>query len=201
MRDRSIPVHHGVSRGAGLLAALFLVGGLCAACSSSPSSGVASLGHTTTSVAGGPAGNSGPPPSPKLQAAQLSYAKCMRSHGLVNFPDPYFGGGYPNGYMHRIDAASPQYRRAVGACRPFAAAADMLPWSKAQMAAHEVVMLRIAECMRAHGISWFPDPNRQGGFEVSSGSSGDTDTTQYMAAAKRCGGPPGGSPPSGAHRS
>jgi hypothetical protein len=164
---------------------------LAVACGSTP--GVASLGSSTSSTMGGsPAGNSGPPPSPAMQRAQLAYAKCMRTHGVLNFPDPKAGGGYPAGYMKNINANSTQYLTATKDCRPLATAAGMSPWTQAQWAAYDAMMLKISTCMRAHGITNFPDPKggEQGGFGTPA-SPIDMSSPQYAAAAKACNGPPG----------
>lgn len=169
---------------------------LLAACGSPTASGVAQIGSiaSSTAASGSPAGNSGPAPSPKLQAAQLAYAKCMRGHGVVNFPDPNSGGGYPDGYMKAINANSPQYTDATKACRPLASPAGMAPWSQSQWAAYDVMLLKISTCMRRHGVTNFPDPKGgdKGGFANASGPI-DTSSYQYAAAAKACNGPP---PPS-----
>jgi len=172
---------------------------LMAACGGGSPAGVASLGSTTsTSGATAAGGNSGSPPSAALEAAQLAYGKCMRAHGVVNFPDPNVGGGYPGGYMKNIQQNSPSYVNGTKDCRPLADAAQMAPWTKAQMAAHDAMMLKISVCMRAHGITNFPDPSSTGGFSVPTGSGGfDMSSPQYVAAAKKCNGPPGRPAPTG----
>jgi hypothetical protein len=50
-------------------------------------------------------------------------------------------------------------------------------------------MLKIAECMRAHGVTDFPDPTANGAFS-SPVNSPITNTPGYAAAARTCGGPP-----------
>jgi hypothetical protein len=64
----------------------------------------------------------GPPPDPKQAAAVqqqfLAYSRCMRSHGVKNFPDPKFDGGgaqlsLPNG----VNPNSPQFKAADQTCR------------------------------------------------------------------------------------
>ena len=50
-----------------------------------PKGGVASLGTTTTTVA--PAGSSASA-GPSSNGDPLRYSRCMRSHGVPNFPDP-----------------------------------------------------------------------------------------------------------------
>jgi hypothetical protein len=63
----------------------------------------------------------GPPPqmSAAMEARLLAFARCMRSNGVPNFPDPRFGAagaqkiaGGPNG----IDPQAPAFRHAVASC-------------------------------------------------------------------------------------
>jgi hypothetical protein len=47
--------------------------------------------------------------------------------------------------------------------------------------------LRYSECMRAHGVGNFPDPDAQGNIRMSSSGSGvDARSAQYRAAAQAC---------------
>lgn len=52
-------------------------------------------------------------------AKLLSYAKCMRSHGITNFPDPFRhpDGGYGFMYTDQLDQGSPAFLAANQACR------------------------------------------------------------------------------------
>ena len=65
-------------------------------------------------------------PSPaqqaKMQEGALNFSKCMRSHGVPNFPDPEFhsGGGVGiriGGKGSGIDPNSPQFKAAQKACQ------------------------------------------------------------------------------------
>lgn len=175
-------------------ATLLALASLLAACTKSQGQGVASLGSKTgTTVQPGGAGNSGPAPSPALGAAQLKYSQCMRSHGVHAFPDPYADGGYPNNYMREINSNSTTYKDATKSCQSLSQAAGMAPWTAAQMEAHQKLMLKIARCMRAHGITGFPDPDASGGFSLPTGAKSTIDfsSPQYARAAKACNGPPG----------
>jgi hypothetical protein len=60
----------------------------------------------------------------KMQESALNFSKCMRSHGVPNFPDPEFrhsgGGGLGiriGGKGSGIDPNSPQFEAAQKACR------------------------------------------------------------------------------------
>jgi hypothetical protein len=48
--------------------------------------------------------------------------------------------------------------------------------------------LRMSHCMRAHGITDFPDPNSQGGIgiQVTPGSDLDPNNPQFKAASAAC---------------
>lgn len=52
--------------------------------------------------------------TPQQVAQLLTYAKCMRSHGILNFPDPTSKG---LGAMNGIDMNSPQFQSASRTCQ------------------------------------------------------------------------------------
>lgn len=53
-------------------------------------------------------------------AGELSFAKCMRSHGVSNFPDPTPQGSLPIEMVqaHGVDVHSPAVLRVVRTCLP-----------------------------------------------------------------------------------
>jgi len=53
----------------------------------------------------------------KFLAKALAFAKCMRSHGEPNFPDPRSNGGGISFSLSGLDPNSPQFQRAEQACR------------------------------------------------------------------------------------
>jgi hypothetical protein len=57
----------------------------------------------------------GTPENAALQAKMLKYAQCMRKNGVPNFPDPQ--GGRILVKLGTIDGNSPQFKKAVQACR------------------------------------------------------------------------------------
>ncbi len=77
----------------------------------------------------------------------------MRAHGVPGFPDPTAGGPVvvPNGMNPNV----PAFRSAQGAC------AKLLPGGGPGSAPSEsarLAMLKVARCLRAHGVPDFPDP-------------------------------------------
>jgi hypothetical protein len=150
-------------------AALTCLALLAAACSSPASSGTAA-----GTAAGGSAGHSA-----------LSYSQCMRAHGITAFPDPGSQGGINLNAGSGIDPNSPQYQAADKTCKSLLPAPAMNP---AQQASIKAGNLKYAECMRAHGISDFPDPNGQGLLQIKAqpGSDLDPSNPRYQAANKVC---------------
>ncbi|HLI02210.1 MAG TPA: hypothetical protein VKV06_15585 [Acidimicrobiales bacterium] len=69
-----------------------------------------------------PGGNLSPAQKQKMVAQALKYSKCMRAHGVANFPDPTVE---PHGIGFRLNGkpgsnmkpGSPQFQRAQKACR------------------------------------------------------------------------------------
>jgi hypothetical protein len=77
----------------------------------------------------------------------------MRSNGVPNFPDPS-GGGFP--LTAGTDRSSPAFKAAQAKCQKFLPAG---PGSGPPPSAKALAqMLKVAQCMRRHGISNFPDP-------------------------------------------
>jgi hypothetical protein len=126
-------------------AAVILVSAVIAACGSgSPSSS-------------GFAGSSGSNPSQAgAQQEGLSFARCMRSHGVLQFPDPTANGGINLDDIPGISPSSPAFKAAQTACQ------HLLPVKRPPSgppSAHAYGrLLHWAKCMRAHGISGLPDP-------------------------------------------
>jgi hypothetical protein len=118
-------------------------------------------------------GGSGPKaPSPgtagqaNLVTAAYKYAACMRQHGIPDFPDPHVttNGGQTEITQVAQASSSRTFQAAQKAC------AAIMPGPQnpnpAQTAQqrhqHMLGLLSFARCMRAHGVSGFPDPNAQG---------------------------------------
>jgi hypothetical protein len=145
-----------------------------AACGSSPS------GQGTA------AGQSSPGPSSPAtpgQASALDFAKCMRSHGVPNFPDPDSNGGFSGtsqqgGGSGGFDPNSPAFQSAQQTCR------KLLPGGGQQQQGNQSdTALRFARCMRSHGITKFPDPVG-GGIKLP--PDVDASSPQFRTAQKAC---------------
>jgi hypothetical protein len=82
----------------------------------------------------------------------------MRSHGVPNLPDPGSGGGIQIEAGSEINPESPAFKAAQAKC------AKLLPRGRPGGPGNttskqaEEQMLAVSKCMRAHGVTGFPDP-------------------------------------------
>ena len=103
----------------------------------------------------------------------------MRANGVSNFPDPSPNGG--NFDVTGVDRSSPAFRAAQIKCgkymqSPLSAGSS---GDTPQQEAKAMTQLRtVAQCMRAHGISDFPDPRATAPANVGLGEY--SEITNYM---------------------
>lgn len=86
-------------------------------------------------------------------AAGIKYADCMRSHGVSNFPDPNSSDDF---ILSSVNTRAPAFQGAQTTCDKLYPSGT--PSSGAFSAATDEEFLTMAHCMRAHGVSRFPDP-------------------------------------------
>ncbi len=138
---------------------------------------------------GSSAGSSAAGGSSTYQKA-LAYARCMRSHGEPSWPDPTSQGTFMIG---QIDTNAPQSSLAQSACGPPPPGVH-IQLSATQQQALLNQGLKYSACMRAHGITNFPDPDVQG---VKFGGLGFStkglvppgrrlNSPQFLAASQAC---------------
>jgi hypothetical protein len=160
----------------------------CAAALAACGSGASSVGRTHAAGAG----------------PGLTFAQCMRAHGVPIFPDPSPGGGFQRG--PGTDSRSPAFQTAQAGCIHILKAGGSRP---APTAAERAALLTFARCMRAHRVPNFPDPVTsvasrstnvlvEGGMMFPIGSQIDLQSPAYEHAAAACGqGRPTGQPKGG----
>jgi hypothetical protein len=148
------------------------------------SPGVAQVGSTATTAAGSsPSGSGG---SERDQA--LAYSRCMRQHGIQDFPDPNENGGLAinaNGPDSDLVPTNPQYQAADTACKHLLPNGGEPPPPDPEL---RTKMLEYSKCMRNHGIGDFPDPNSDGTLQLQAtpGSDLSPDNPQFHAADTAC---------------
>ncbi len=116
----------------------------------------------------------------------------MRSHGV---PDFYFSKSnssstvtiYGGAIPASIQVDSPQFEAGMRACRHVLGVPG---GTQTEMAAARLRgLVKAAGCMRADGYPNYPDPSVESGgvFVPPVPSSIDTNSPQFLAAAKKCG--------------
>jgi hypothetical protein len=177
-------------RSTGLIAPPLLMVVLATACAGGSSGpGVAGAGSSSTAS---------PSPSRDPGEALLAFSRCMRDHGISDFPDPKPGFGIaiePGGGIAIVgepdlDQDNPQFNAAEKACKSLLRPPQ--PPSEEQQQQEWAQMLEFANCMREHGFSSFPDPKPGEGFPpFDAGKHPELDPTnpQFQAANEACGGP------------
>lgn len=160
MRRLPIPLTVGI---------LAVFGAACSRGSSSPE--VVSLGSSTTSSPVPVAGSRG-------EAEVLKYSRCMRSHGIPNFPDPS-----SNGNLIIRGVSRPEMQQANRFCGYLLPGLAHSP-SQIVLERAEPEALKYSRCMRTHGLPAFPDPTISRGA-ISFAPTGP-DTARYNSANKAC---------------
>jgi hypothetical protein len=188
------------------VACLGLVLAFVAACSGSPGStdGVASLG--SPGMGSGAAASGSPADAGGQYRQQLAYSQCMRAHGLADFPDPQIQA---DGSVTRdievqkggdLDPGTPRFQAAEKACQSLVPAPQSGQRTQ-QQAQAQAQALAYAQCMRAHGVPAFPDPDFSHGITFSDNGTYDPNAPSFLAANQACGSfltrPNGGSTPNG----
>ena len=116
----------------------------------------------------------------------VKYADCVRAHGLPNFPDPGTSAAYH--FVAQLNPSAPAIESAQKACAKYGAAlAPPAPPSASQM--RELV--KLAHCMRTHGVPNFPDPtgNNAETYQLIFRLGIDPKSPAFGHAAAACGNP------------
>ena len=130
-----------------------------------------------------------PSPSPDQQAQMLKFAECMRANGVTDFPDPSTSAGGTEIHFSAgdgIDPKDPTFQKAEQACSKFIGGS--LGTRGKPDKAMQARMLKFAQCMRAHGVTNFPDPSTDGGIRIEAGpgSGLDPNDPTFQQAQQAC---------------
>ncbi len=105
-------------------------------------------------------------PAASVKSDGLKYAACVRAHGVPDFPDPgsaKFGGtvslkgGKATVDGHPLSESAAVVQSATGRCAKDVASSYGPRYSAAQLARIRTGALAMSKCMRAHGLSSYPD--------------------------------------------
>jgi len=172
-----------------VIGTLGVVALLFAACGGgSPGSpGVANLGSATTTTT--PAGAEQSGNKATNYADAVSYAACMRTHGVPNMPDPTSNGSFLNqrgtvNGVAGVDPNSSAFQKADKSCsRLLPNGGHLTPAEQQQLVANA---LKYVQCLRTHGLPNMPDPITSGGNIALRIPAGGPNSPQFEAAQKAC---------------
>jgi hypothetical protein len=144
------------------------------------------------------AGAAPPTRSTPTYVQVLALVRCMRSHGVPDFPDPDSSGGYSltaNGSLQgaggaSVDVNSSQAQAAYGDCRhllPGGPSISQLEQEEQQEQEQQAkilpAVLKFVQCMRSHGVPNFPAP---GQGKSGTGAPPNVNSPLYLSAASTC---------------
>jgi len=101
-------------------------------------------------------------------ASGLTFSKCMRAHGVRDFPDPNAAGRVV--FPSALDQQAPAFRAAETACAKgqsgTGSSGAEIPESQ------KLELVAAARCMRKNGVPRYPDPIFRDGFVELGGGPG-----------------------------
>lgn len=137
-----------------------LVAGCGGSSTPTTTTGAASHAGSPALSAGGDAG--APSPAAGVAADALRFARCIRSHGVSDFADPSSSGQLT---IPPDDRNTPAFDSAQKACRSLMPGGAGGSQQKSDLSRAQE--LKLAQCMRSHGVPNFPDPNSSGGLSLN----------------------------------
>jgi hypothetical protein len=162
------------------IAGLVLSALLLAACSGGSSGNhVAQLGSTASQASS----SASLAAASSQQVGAVGCARCMRAHGVSNWPDPDSSGVFDKTKVtsQQLGVSSTQLQAAQDAC------GDLLPpASAARQRLNAAQALQYSQCVRSHGVPNFPDPDATGRIPDPATVSVDQGSPQFQAANDTC---------------
>ena len=140
---------------------------LVTACGGSSTSQAAQLGSTTP------------------QTGALAFARCMRSHGVPNYPDPT-STGLVKESPQQLGVSSSQLQSASSKCNHLLPNGGSGP-SPARVQRVKALSLEFSQCVRRHGLRNFPDPASDGRIPDPATVGINQGSPKFEAANRACG--------------
>ena len=162
-----------------VIATAALIALLAVGCGGSSGSHVAQLGSTATQS------SSNPPAASAQQNGAVAFSHCMRSHGVVNYPDPASSGVLPKKSLQQLGVSSSRFQAATSACNHLLPNGGSGP-NPAQVQQARAQGLQFSQCVRSHGVPHFPDPGRDGRIPDPATVGVDQGSPKFEAANQAC---------------
>jgi hypothetical protein len=146
---------------------------------------VAGCGSNAPTSPGGQRSAGGQPPA---ITHAIAYARCIRAHGVPNYPDPTIthqgnGVGISQGVSAQV-AQSPAFNSATHACAKLQPGGAQGQGAQPVSAAQQAQLVTFAACVRRHGVPNMPDPSSSGAFNLP--QQVNQNTPAFSTAVKKC---------------
>ncbi|MDE3069933.1 MAG: hypothetical protein KGJ43_04320, partial [Acidobacteriota bacterium] len=124
----------------------------------------------------------------RLAGQAVAYAACMRSHGVPDYPEPKVSIHGDEASVAVAARPGPNFDSAQQACRKLMPGGGPGSGRRPVLsAAEQAQYLRLAACIRSHGVPHFPDPTFSGGGVHLPKGSVDVHSPPVQAAIRQCG--------------
>ena len=153
---------------------------LLAACGGSKGGHVAQLGSTATQSSTLSSAGSA------QENGAVAFSRCMRSHGVSKFPDPGSGGAIPKESLQQLGVSGSRFQAAQRACQHLLPNGGRPP-NQAERLLARSQSLRFAQCVRAHGVPNFPDPDSTGRIPDPATVGINQGSPKFRTANQACG--------------
>ncbi len=123
----------------------------------------------------------------RARAVWLQFARCARSHGAPDFPDPQLDSqgraSFADDAHVKQEMGTSQVREACGPIlgRLPASAQQQPPVTAAQLRQ----LVAYARCIRRHGVPGFPDPRPDGTFALTPTQKGSPQLNNAVQACRQ----------------
>ncbi len=165
---------------------------VAAGCGGSGSAKVASVASSTATTRGGSSTTSSAQSALARFQTPLAYARCIRAHGVPNFPDPTSKGAFDKQALSPF-ASSPRYETARETCHRLSGSVLGPGVQPSNLSVQQMmnVLLSFARCVRSHGVQNWPDPSANAEGTNSPGFPADmpgvdTQSPQVLDAIGQC---------------
>jgi hypothetical protein len=132
------------------------------------------------------AGCGGGSPASTQQNVAVAFAQCMRATGVSNYPDPDSSGQFAKESLQQLGVGIATFQSAQSACRHLLPNGGSGP-TAAQVQQVRALSLRFAQCVRAHGVPGFPDPDSTGRIPDPATVGINQGSPKFEAANQACG--------------
>ena len=118
------------------------------------------------------------------QSGALAFARCMRSHGVPNYPDPT-SSGLVKESLQQLGVSSSRFQSASSDCSHLLPNGGSGP-NPAQVQQVRAQALEFSQCVRSHGVPNFPDPGSDGRIPDPATVGIDQGSPKFEAANQAC---------------